>query len=165
MPGGGKRPGAGRPKGVKNRSTILLEREVRALKVEKKTAMREYARKQARLLPPDVEPIEIILKVMRGDDTISPLQYQAAVAAAQYRHPKLTAVSAGVSDQLREMTDEQLDAELARLEAEAGAVVGGASSAVVSGGLSDVVPGGSEAVGSGAGVAPSVSDREASGVS
>lgn len=37
-------------------------------------------------------PLQIFLKVMRGDTDVTPAMFQAAVAAAPYVHPKLVAM-------------------------------------------------------------------------
>lgn len=73
----------GRPKGVKNRATI--EREVRAAQGVK-----------AAVEGGDL-PLDVMLKRMRGDSEITDNQFQAAIAAAPYVHPRLAAVESKVT--------------------------------------------------------------------
>jgi hypothetical protein len=72
---GGARPGAGRPPGAKNKTTI--EREKMA-----ELGLRELHRTR-RL------PLEVMLLRMDGDASISDDMFAAAVAAAPYIHPRL----------------------------------------------------------------------------
>jgi hypothetical protein len=74
-PNGGARPGAGRPPGAKNKTTI--EREKMA-----ELGLREIHR-GGRL------PLEVMLRRMNGDASISDNMFAAAVAAAPYIHPRL----------------------------------------------------------------------------
>ena len=76
----GKRTGdpRGRPLGSKNLATV--ERELRAADGIK-AAMQDGEL-----------PLDVMLKVMRGDKTITERQYVAARDAAPYIHPKLAAV-------------------------------------------------------------------------
>ena len=72
MPHGGRRPGSGRPKGAKNRRTLMLEEGNR------------LASKGG------LTPLEHLLSVMR--DETKPLRdrLEAAKAAAPYCHPRLS---------------------------------------------------------------------------
>jgi hypothetical protein len=83
MPSGGRQPGAGRPPGSKSRTTI--ERELMAAK-----GLAAVARKSGRM------PLDVILAKMDGDATISEAQFQAAVAAAPYIHPRLASTDTTV---------------------------------------------------------------------
>jgi hypothetical protein len=49
------------------------------------------AEAQRLMLASDVTPLEIIMRVARGDRTITPIQLRAAEIAAPYVHPKLQA--------------------------------------------------------------------------
>ena len=95
----------GRKPGARNRSTI--ERELRA------------ASGVQLALDGGPLPLDILLRVMRGDDGISDRQFAAAVAAAPYVHPKLatTTVNATVNRNARDLTDDEL---LAFIDSQAG---------------------------------------------
>ena len=67
----------GRPAGSKNRATT--ERELRA------AAGVKAAIEGGEL------PLDVMLRVMRGDGTVTDRQFQAAIAAAPYVHPRLAA--------------------------------------------------------------------------
>jgi len=73
VPRGGYRPGAGRPKGSKNRRTLLLE---------------EGARVAAEA---GTTPLEHLLSAMRDENQPTQVRLDAAKAAAPYCHPRLTA--------------------------------------------------------------------------
>jgi hypothetical protein len=77
---GGRRPGAGRPKGVPNK------RNREAL-----------ARGQA-LLEAGADPVEVMLQRMRDPESVSCAQFEAAQAVAPYVHPRLSAVAAKIED-------------------------------------------------------------------
>lgn len=86
MPGlrGGARLGAGRKPGQKNKATV--EREIRA-RLGITTA-----------LDKGLMPLDVILARMRAEPLnngkmVSEAQYQAAVAAAPYLHPRLAAAT------------------------------------------------------------------------
>lgn len=78
---GGARKGAGRPKGAETRRTRLIAQQAAA---------------------EGVTPLEYMLRVMR-DESVSPdprvqaareaMRFEAAKAAAQYCHPRLTATT------------------------------------------------------------------------
>lgn len=103
MAKGGYRPGAGRPKGSRNRRKKLLE---------------EGARVAATF---GVTPLDYLLSVMRDETQHLDLRLFAAKAAAPFCHPRLAAVRV-IADQA-EMTHEQwvrrLQQELARRPQEA----------------------------------------------
>jgi flagellar motor protein MotB len=77
---GGKRPGAGRPKGVPN-----------------KRGREALARGQA-LLETGADPVEVMLQRMRDPDSVSYAQFEAAQAVAPYVHPRLSAIAAKIED-------------------------------------------------------------------
>ena len=81
----GKRTGRarGRPPGAKNKATIAKE------------WFTEEAVRAA--LDAGISPLDVMLKVMRGDGTITERQFSAAQAAAPYVHPRLAAVDSTVS--------------------------------------------------------------------
>lgn len=78
---GGKRPGAGRKKGVPNKKTAAMVQAVEAS---------------------GITPLEFLLNVMRGSPpngatpaeiiAFTTLRFEAAKAAAPYVHPKLAAI-------------------------------------------------------------------------
>ncbi|MCX2562897.1 hypothetical protein [Acetobacter thailandicus] len=55
-------------------------------------------------------PLDIFLRIMRGDDTVTDRQFEAAKVAAPYVHPKLTgmSVSAVMCKGAEEYSDEEL---------------------------------------------------------
>jgi hypothetical protein len=77
---GGKRPGAGRPKGAPN-----------------KRGREALARGQA-LLEAGADPVDVMLQRMRDPESVSYAQFEAAQAVAPYVHPRLSAVAAKVED-------------------------------------------------------------------
>lgn len=70
---GGSRPGAGRPKGSRNKRTLLLE---------------EGAKKAT---AGGTTPLDYLLDIMRDEGQPFDLRFEAAKAAAPYCHPKLAA--------------------------------------------------------------------------
>ena len=90
---GGRRPGAGRKLGGRNRSTLEIADRAAAA---------------------GITPLELILEAMRryhGEGKFA-LALDAAVKAAPYVHPRLAAVSVRVSD---DELDREIERELARL--------------------------------------------------
>jgi hypothetical protein len=80
---GGPRPGSGRPKGVKNKTTIMkeeLHKEVLTRAVENADT-----------------PLEVMLGIMRDPDTEPSMRFEAAKAAAPYVHPRLSQVDSTVT--------------------------------------------------------------------
>jgi hypothetical protein len=73
---GGRRPGAGRPRGSKNTRSAELARKAAA---EGKT------------------PLEVMLDFMRTDSNPA-IRFEAAKAAAPYIHPKLANIDVGNKD-------------------------------------------------------------------
>src|ERR1700722_1038676 len=90
---GGKRPGAGRPKGSLNKRTIEMR------------AMAERTMKAA--LSDDLTPVDVMLAVMRGDTSIGREQFEAAIAVAPYVCPRLSAIAVQPIDPVSAMTPEQ----------------------------------------------------------
>jgi hypothetical protein len=68
---GGKRPGAGRPKGSKNKATV---------------------ERQAVITADGITPLDYLLKVVRDEGELRPVRIDAANKAAPYVHPRLAAV-------------------------------------------------------------------------
>jgi hypothetical protein len=68
MPRGGKRPGAGRPPGARNRRTVELQRRIEAS---------------------GDTPVEFLTKVYRNGELELPMRIEAARAVAPYVHPRL----------------------------------------------------------------------------
>ncbi|MGI3168408.1 hypothetical protein ACRARG_04600 [Pseudooceanicola sp. C21-150M6] len=77
MPAGGKRPGAGRPKGVPNKATQAQRK-----------AIKESG----------LTPLEHMLQVMRDEDNDPAMRLDAANKAAPYVHSKLATVDHKSSD-------------------------------------------------------------------
>lgn len=99
---GGARPGAGRKKGGKNRSTI--EREMRA-------AAGVHAAINKGLMP-----LDVILAVMRGEKTFEPEQVDAAIAAAPYVHARLASTVLEHKHALSDVSLDELRAWITALE-------------------------------------------------
>ena len=74
---GGARPGAGRPQGMRNKKTM-----------EQITAVQESGE----------TPLDFLLRIMRDDSADEAKRIDCAKAAAQYVHPKLSAVDANIGD-------------------------------------------------------------------
>lgn len=96
-PKGGKRPGAGRPKGVKNRKT---EERLEHLK---------------QLAAAGITPLEYMLSVMRDPEQLADARLDAAKSAAPYVHPRLAQTDISVSADLRFLTDQAIEDELGDL--------------------------------------------------
>jgi hypothetical protein len=73
MPRGGKRLGAGRPKGSKNKRTLMLEAGSRQAAVG------------------GFSPLAYLLQIMRDKTLDKAIRLDAAKAAAPYCHPRLSA--------------------------------------------------------------------------
>lgn len=71
MAGGGKREGAGRPKGKPNKANFA---------------------RQAKIAAEGITPLDYMLEVLRAEDKTHAERMDAAKAAAPYVHPKLAAV-------------------------------------------------------------------------
>lgn len=97
MARGGKRPGAGRPKGAKTKIT-------------------EKALKEA---GDGMTPLEFMLGILRDTDESMATRFEAAKAAAPYMHPRLSQVDSTVTH--KRNADDLTDAELAAyLKADSG---------------------------------------------
>lgn len=77
MARGGRRPGAGRPKGAANKRT------------------REIADKAA---GEGLTPLEYMLQILRDETNSVESRFEAAKAAAPYVHPRLSSVEASGKD-------------------------------------------------------------------
>lgn len=109
---GGKRPGAGRPKGATTKRTAAVALQAAAL---------------------GVTPIEVMLASMRahyaqaiGEDggikdlAAAKVAADLAKDAAPYVHPRLQSVDATLRHRFEDLSDEELDDRIARLLAEGG---------------------------------------------
>ena len=88
MPKGGKRPGAGRPKGAVNQRTRTFERNI----------------KNSGLIP-----VEYLLGVMRNPRASAQRRDWAAAAAAPYIHPRLQAVQSEPEKPILQEQEDQMD--------------------------------------------------------
>lgn len=77
MARGGKRPGAGRPKGAANKKT------------------REIAE---RAIQEGITPLEYMLRLLRDESADPQMRFEAAKAAAPYIHPRLSSIEASGKD-------------------------------------------------------------------
>ena len=87
---GGERPGAGRPRGRRNRRT----RET--------TAAAERG----------ITPLDYLLSVMRNPKSSVAIRIDAAKAAAPYVHPRLSQVDVQANSDLHGLTYDQIQQEL-----------------------------------------------------
>ena len=71
MAKGGKRPGAGRPKGSQNKASVARQEAIAAS---------------------GLTPLDFMLSVVRDEDEDRPVRMKAAADAAPYVHPKLQAI-------------------------------------------------------------------------
>lgn len=100
---GGPRPGSGRPKGVKNQTTITKE------ELHKEVL--------SRAIQDDTTPLEVMLNIMRDPESEMSMRFEAAKAAAPYVHPRLSQVDSTVTENVHftisdePMTDEEWEAE------------------------------------------------------
>lgn len=74
---GGRRPGAGRPPGARNRKTIQTEEAI---------------------LASGMTPLDYMINVMRNEDTDPRTRLEVAARAAPYTHAKLPATELTVND-------------------------------------------------------------------
>jgi hypothetical protein len=74
---GGKRPGAGRPKGVPNKAN---------------------AERQAAIAASGLTPLDYLLSVLRDESAEPQVRMEAAKSAAPYVHPKLSSIEHGGKD-------------------------------------------------------------------
>lgn len=93
--------GAGRRKGTPNRATLARQEEI---------------------AKSGLTPLEFMLSAMRDENNGYEMRLDAAKAAAPYVHPRLAAIEhsgpGGGPMQFAHLTDEQLDAEIRRTDAE-----------------------------------------------
>lgn len=85
MPRGGKRPGAGRPKGKKNDATVA-----KALVVATGAGPGLVARAAAKL-GSDFTAVELLRAIYRSEDAPDDIRFMAAVKAAPFETAKPTA--------------------------------------------------------------------------
>jgi hypothetical protein len=91
MPGfGGRRPGAGRPRGSRNRRT----------------------RETIAAVEQGLTPLAYLTSVYRDESIDIRCRLEAAKAAAPYVHPKLSQIEVQAVADLRLLTDEQLYVEI-----------------------------------------------------
>jgi hypothetical protein len=108
---GWSKPGPGRPKGLKNKTTVRKDQIVKSVLSQ----------------PGQKLPLQIFVEVMNGSENYTPLQLKAAELAAPYIHPKLVAMKVAPLDPLKDaQTQDALErgidhadpAQAARLYAE-----------------------------------------------
>lgn len=97
MPSGGKRPGAGRPRGAKNRKTVETIRAVEES---------------------GLTPLDYMLQVLRDSRFDATMRMDAAKAAAPYCHTRLHSNEVTLMQPCDRMTDEEITSKLAELLAE-----------------------------------------------
>lgn len=98
---GGPRPGSGRPKGAKSKTTIMKE-----------SVLEEVL---TRAIQDETTPLEVMLTIMRDPASPAAMKFEAAKAAAPYVHPRLSQVDSRVTKvhDVAELTPEQIDGLLA----------------------------------------------------
>ena len=86
MPRGGKRPGAGRPRGstVKKRSNAFIEKVIAET--------------------PEATPLAYMLAIMKDPNVDERRRDAMAIAAAPFVHPKLATINANVGGSVRSIT-------------------------------------------------------------
>lgn len=99
---GGKRPGAGRPKGVKAKRTLKYEAELREAEEKIKKALGNKAF--------EGDAHTLLMAVYKNQDLPLPIRLDAAKAAIKFEKPALQATTVQHSNQIGDLTDEQLDA-------------------------------------------------------
>jgi hypothetical protein len=77
MPNGGKRPGAGRKRGVPNKATLTRQNEIAAT---------------------GITPLDYMISVLRDEGLPLDTRFDAAKAAAPFVHPKLSSIEASGKD-------------------------------------------------------------------
>jgi hypothetical protein len=85
MPIGGARPGAGRPKGSRERSRLVQLKRVHEM-------AQLYLRTEGHSEFPG-DSLDFLVSVYKNETMPVPLRVQCAVAAAVYEHPRLNAVA------------------------------------------------------------------------
>jgi hypothetical protein len=94
MPRGGPRPNAGRKPGA---------------------AAKKVREAADRLSAEGLTPLDYMIGVLRGDMEFDPVKMDAARSAAPYIHPRLTAVEAKVETTINDLSDAELDRQIAAL--------------------------------------------------
>ncbi len=97
MASGGKRPGAGRPPGARNRKTVETIRAVEES---------------------GLTPLAYMLSLMRNSALETTMRLDAAKAAAPYVHTRLASNEVTLMQPCDRMTDEEITSKLAELLAE-----------------------------------------------
>ncbi|WP_156629642.1 hypothetical protein [Methylobacterium sp. Leaf85] len=115
---GGRRPGAGRPKGAK--SKITRERE---------EAMHRAAQTIAAVIPGafDGDAHALLMAVYRDPTREWALRVQAASKAIQYEKPALSSVEAKVIATIQDASEDDLDAQIRMMAVAAGLAGDGAT--------------------------------------
>jgi hypothetical protein len=116
MAWGGARPGAGRPKGSRDRtirkSTTRIQRATEAAtKFLPKTEKAQFER----------DPLALLMWGYKNADLPIEVRMQCAIAAIRYEKPRLTSTRVPMR-RLVDMTDEELAATIAEARAEAAAL-------------------------------------------
>jgi hypothetical protein len=101
MPSGGRRPGAGRPQGARNKRTREIEAAADAAREAIEEKIPEAFQGDAHAL---------LMTVYKDPAQDWPLRIDAAKAAIKFEKPALSSVEAKVAMTVEELTDEQLDA-------------------------------------------------------
>ena len=84
---------------------------------KKGTPNRATAAKAAEIAASGLTPLDFMLVVMRDEDRPFPVRLDAAKSAAPYIHPRLAAVEHSGSMDVT-VTEAEVDADIARLQAE-----------------------------------------------
>lgn len=115
---GGKRPGAGRPKGAKSKFTK-----------EREAAMERAAETIAAVIPGafDGDAHALLMAVYRDPAQEWALRVQAASKAIGYEKPALSSVEAKVMATIQDVSEDQLDAEIRALAIASGLAGDGAT--------------------------------------
>lgn len=92
MTAGGKRPGAGRPAGARNRRTVATVTAIEAS---------------------GLTPLDYMLSVMQNTEVDSTTRLDAAKAAAPFCHARLSSNEVTIMQPGDELTQEELEAKIA----------------------------------------------------
>lgn len=111
MPAGGARPGAGRKRGVPNKTTRERQEAMERASEAIEAAIGESFQGDAHAL---------LMTVYKDPLQDWPLRIDAAKAAIKFEKPALSSVEAKVAMTVEELTDEQLDAMIRNDAAAAG---------------------------------------------
>ena len=115
---GGRRPGAGRPKGGKNKTTLVRE-----------AATQRAAEMLASVIPNafDGDAHMLLMAVYRDPSQEWALRVQAASKAIQYEKPALSSVEAKVTATIQDVSEDDLDAQIRMMAVAAGLAGDGAT--------------------------------------